>query len=173
MPGGDGPAMVELMVTYMAMDAPPAAAPRAAPDGVTVDVELLGLADYRALYRAVGEAVQWDERLRLSDAALGSILDAPTTELQILRVDGAASGFCELDLSDRSDIEIVYFGIVPAVQGRGLGPLLLDRALRAAWARGPGRVWLHTDTNDHPGARATYERAGFVAWLSRMERFPA
>ena len=61
MPGGDGPAMVELMVTYMAMDAPPAAAPRAAPDGVTdgvtVDVELLGLADYRALYRAVGEAV--------------------------------------------------------------------------------------------------------------------
>ena len=169
----NGPATVELLVTYMAMDAPAAAASRPAPEGASVAVERLGIADYRALYRAVGEAVQWDERLRLADAALAAILEAPSTEIHVLRVGGAAVGFCELDLSGMPQIEIVHFGIVPAVQGRGLGPYLLDRALRAAWARAPERIWLHTDTNDHPGARATYERAGFAAYHSRMEHFPA
>ena len=170
---GPEPAMVTLIVTYMAMAAPPAAAPRRAPEGASVAVERLAVADYRALYRAVGEAVQWDERLRLGEPALAAILEAPTTELHVLRADGAALGFCELDLGDPARIEIVYFGIVPAAQGRGLGPFLLDRALRAAWARGPERIWLHTDTNDHPGARATYERAGFAVCFSRWERFPA
>lgn len=168
-----GIAMIELMVTYMAMDAPPAGAPLPAPVGASVAIERHGIGDYRALYRAVGEAVQWDERLRLADASLAAILDAPTTEIHVLRVDGVAVGFCELDLSGLPRIEIVHFGIVPAVQGRGLGPYLLDRALRAAWAHGPEQIWLHTDTNDHPGARATYERAGFAAWFSRREQFPA
>ena len=173
MSGKEEPATVELLVTYMAMNAAPSAAPRRAPESAAVAVERLGVVDYRALYRAVGEAVQWDERLRLGDAALAAILEGPATEIHVLRLGGEAVGFCELDLSQPPRIEIVYFGIVPAVQGRGLGPFLLDRALRAAWARGPERVWLHTDTNDHPGARATYERAGFAAYLSRMERFPA
>ena len=166
--------MVELLVTYMEMRSAPEGQPRPLGEPCTrVAVERLGLADYRTLYWAVGEAVQWDERLRLADRALAAILDAPTTEIHVLRVAGVASGFCELDLSGLPEIEIVYFGIVPDVQGRGLGPILLDRALHAAWAREPSRVWLHTDTNDHPGAQAMYARAGFVACLTRLERFPA
>lgn len=166
--------MVELLVTYMEMTAPPSAPPLPLRDpSAAVAVERLGPDDYRALYRAVGEAVQWDERLRLDDAALEAILDSPGVTIAVLRLDGVAVGFCELDGRRSGEVEIAYFGLAPAAQGRGLGPVLLDRALRLAWAGRPSRVWLHTDTNDHPRAQLTYERAGFRRYLQRRERFPA
>lgn len=170
--GDDG--TVELLVTYMEMTAPPAGQPLAPRDpSATIAPERLGLDAYRALYRTVGEAVQWDERLRLDDAALAAILGSPEVTVLVLRLDGTAAGFCEIDGRAGEEIEITYFGLAPVAQGRGLGPVLLDRALRAAWQRRPRRVWLHTDTNDHPRAQATYERAGFRAYLRRRERFPA
>jgi len=33
-------------------------------------------------------------------------------------------------------------------------------------------VWLHTDTWDHPKAKATYERIGFKAYAEVWEEFP-
>ena len=58
-------------------------------------------------------------------------------------------------------MEIAYFGIVPEMLGQGLGRVLMDATLRAAWSAGTERVWLHTCTEDHPGALAFYERMGF------------
>lgn len=66
-------------------------------------------------------------------------------------------------------IELAYFGLIPAFIGQRLGPYLLDVAIRAAWAREPSRVWLHTCTLDHPRALATYDRAGFRVFERKIE----
>lgn len=164
--------MVELLVTYMEMTAPPAgpALPRPLPEAA-VARELLRRPDYLELYRGVGEALQWDLRLGMPDAALDAFLADPAADIHLLRVDGAPAGFCEMDRAALPDVEIVHFGLLPSVQGKRLGPYLLDQALRAVWQRDVRRVWLHTDTNDHAKAIATYERAGFRVYERRWESF--
>lgn len=165
--------MVDLLVSYMEMRAPPAGAALSAPvTNVTVTRERLGRADYLALYRAVGDAVQWDQRLRLPALELDALLQDNAMHIYVLRCDGAASGLAEFEHVGGDEVEMVNFGLIPAMQGRKLGPFLLDRALRAVWQHHPRRVWLHTDTNDHPKALGTYERAGFSVYKRQMETFP-
>ena len=165
--------MVELLVTYMEMLAPPQGVPLASvlPDAVAAR-ERLDLSSYLDLYRAVGGPVQWDQRLRMPEADLEMLLASASTHIHVLRVDGKAAGFCEFNNVGEAAIELVHFGLVPAFQGRRLGPFLLDRALRAAWSHGPQRLWLHTDTYDHPAAQSVYGRAGFRGYAERIETFP-
>ncbi|WP_217577383.1 N-acetyltransferase [Mesorhizobium sp. GbtcB19] len=165
--------MVDLLVTYMEMLEAPQGTPRASPlPGAIVAREKLDLSDYLDLYRAVGGPVQWDQRLRVPEAELETVLADAATHIHVLRVDGEAAGFCEFNGVGEAAIELVHFGLVPAFQGKRLGPFLLDRALRAAWSHRPQRLWLHTDTHDHPAARSVYERAGFRVYARRMETFP-
>ncbi|TGP53017.1 GNAT family N-acetyltransferase [bacterium M00.F.Ca.ET.230.01.1.1] len=165
--------MVDLLVTYMEMLAPPQGAPCASPlPGASVARETLDLSDYLDLYRAVGGPVQWDQRLRMREAELETLLASTSTHLHVLRVDGEVAGFCEFNEVGQPSIDLVHFGLVPAVQGKRLGPFLLDRAVRTAWSHRPQRLWLHTDTHDHPAAQSVYGRAGFKAYARRMETFP-
>ena len=140
--------------------------------GASVALERLDSASYISLYRAVGDPVQWDQRLRMAAADLERLLAQPSTHIHVLRVEGVAAGLCEFNGVGQPDVELVHFGLVPAFQGRRLGPFLLDRALRAVWSHAPRRVWLHTDTYDHPAAQSVYGRAGFKAYAQRVETFP-
>ncbi|MEW6632789.1 MAG: GNAT family N-acetyltransferase [Pseudomonadota bacterium] len=165
--------MVDLLVTYMEMLAPPFGDPFEAPlPGAFVARETLDRSRYLELYHAVGGPVQWDQRLRMPVADLEMLLASPSTHLNVLRVDGETAGFCEFNGVGQPEVELVHFGLVPAFQGRRLGPFLLDRALRRAWSYQPERLWLHTDTHDHPAAQSVYRRAGFKAYAQRMETFP-
>ena len=165
--------MVTLLVTYMEMTAPPQEmAPPPLNIAVQIDREVLDRKSYLALYRAVGEPLQWDQRLRMAESDLDAFLIASSTHLFVLRGDGQAIGLCEFDGVGNSEIELTNFGLVPEAQGRMLGPYLLDRALRAVWSYAPSRVWLHTDTQDHPKAQRVYQRAGFRIYAQRVERFP-
>ncbi|BCM19943.1 GNAT family N-acetyltransferase [Mesorhizobium sp. J8] len=165
--------MVDLLVTYMEMLAPPQGAPLAPPlPGVVVTRERLGLSNYLDLYRAVGGPAQWDQRLRMPEADLETLLVDEATHIHVLRVDGEAAGFCEFNGVGEAAIELVHFGLAPAFQGKRLGPFLLDQALRAAWSHRPQRLWLHTDTYDHPAAQTVYESAGFRIYARRIETFP-
>lgn len=165
--------MVDLLVTYMEMLAPLRGAPLASPSpDAIVTRERLDPASYLDLYRSVGGPVQWDQRLRMPEADLETLLAGASTHIHVLRVDGEAAGFCEFNNVGEAAIELVHFGLVPAFQGKRLGPFLLDQALRAAWSHRPQRLWLHTDTYDHPAARSVYERAGFRGYAERIETFP-
>ena len=113
------------------------------------------------MYRRVGEAWLWWERLLMPDETLAAILADPATEIRVLYCGGAFAGYSELNRSDARAVEIAYFGIAPDVFGQGLGRVLLTATLRAAWGGAAERVWLHTCTEDHPGALAFYERMGF------------
>ena len=164
--------MVQLLVTYLEMLEPPRAAPLRAPlPAARIARERPDSDSYLTLYRAVGGPWQWDQRLSLSPGDLQRFLESPSTHIFVLRLDGEAAGLCEFERVGEPDVELTNFGLVPDAQGRRLGPWLLDIALREVWSRGPRRVWLHTDTNDHPKAIATYERAGFRRYMSRMEAF--
>ena len=151
-------------------DPAPARAKPAA--GASVALERLDSASYISLYRAVGEPVQWDQRLRMPAAELERLLALPSTHIHVLRVEGAAAGLCEFNGVGQPDVELTHFGLIPALQGRRLGPYLLGEAVGAVWSHAPERLWLHTDTFDHPGAQAVYRRAGFRPYLQRVESFP-
>ncbi|MER9413042.1 GNAT family N-acetyltransferase [Mesorhizobium sp. M0589] len=165
--------MVDLLVTYMDMREPNSAPAFDCPlSGATVARETLDVAAYLSLYRAVGEPVQWDQRLRMPAEELERLLALPSTHIHVLRVEGEAAGLCEFNGVGQPEVELTHFGLVPVFQGRRLGPFLLDQALRAIWSHAPQRVWLHTDTYDHPAAQSVYRRAGFKAYAQRMETFP-
>jgi GNAT superfamily N-acetyltransferase len=165
--------MVDLMVTYMEMTAPPSSAPKSPPDpALTIERERLGRDAYVALYRAVGEPLQWDQRLRIDGETLDRLLADPSTHIYVLRLKGVAVGLCEFARVGGPEVELAYFGLVPAAQGKSFGPFLLDHALRRCWEHPTKRIWLRTDTNDHPSAIPVYSKAGFQPYLRRIESFP-
>lgn len=165
---------MDLLVTYMELCTPPADRLPLPPPGIDLEIraERLSLKDYLSLYREIGEPLTWDQRLRMPQGELVQLLSAPSTITFVLREAGQPVGLCEFDAAKEQDIELVHFGLVPAAYGRRLGPFLLGTALRAAWQTVTRRIWLHTDTNDHAKAQATYARAGFTPYLQRMETFP-
>jgi ribosomal protein S18 acetylase RimI-like enzyme len=134
-----------------------------------VNEEKLSLEEYLALYRKVGASLRWDQRLKMPAQELMDLLQS---SLRIYVVRGAAQnalGFCEFDRSGFPEIELKNFGLVPEAQGQGLGPWLLGTSLRQEWSSAPQRIWLHTDTWDHPAAIPVYERAGFRKFDMRTE----
>lgn len=122
---------------------------------------------YRYLYEQVGRAHHWSLRRGLADAELAAAIHAPHAEIHVLYADGSPAGFFELDLSRLpGEVEILYFGVTPDFQGRGLARFFLSEAVFAAWEHRPGRVVIHTNTLDSPRALQLYQRAGFspYAW---------
>ena len=83
-----------------------------------------------------------------------------------MTVAGAPAGYFELRGDRVGGTEIAYFGLLPEFTGRGLGGYLLTVAVQRAWATGTERVWLHTNTLDHPAALPNYLKRGFRAFHS-------
>lgn len=117
---------------------------------------------YRYLYREVGKPHHWMLRRNTPDGDLVEIIRSPATQIEVLYVDGCPAGFCELDLSRKPDeAEILYFGLMPEFQGRGLAKFFLSEAIHAGWDHDPGRLTIHTNTLDSPRALQLYQRMGF------------
>jgi GNAT superfamily N-acetyltransferase len=116
---------------------------------------------YRFIYDAVGRPWNWQSRKKLTDEALAAIIHDPRDEVHVLFVDGVPAGFAEMDRRTEGEIEIVQFGLVPEFTGQGLGKWFLQWAIDKAWSHRLKRLWLHTCTDDHPGALSNYLKAGF------------
>lgn len=157
-----------LRVNYLQLTQPPAPIPthsgteRVAAESLTVE-------DYLTLYQRVGAPLRWDKRLRMPREQLQALLQSPRLRIYVLRDASQALGFCEFDRVGFPEIELQNFGLIPEAQGRRLGPWLLGTALHQEWQRGPSRIWLHTDSWDHPAAVRVYERAGFKIYETRDE----
>lgn len=162
------------IVTCLEMTSPPPPAP---PVRSALKLERwappIGLERYRALFRSIGAPWLWRGRLVMAEAELAATLGAPTTQLHVAtRRDGAAQGIIELDFATPGACEIVYFGLVPEMTGRGHGKWLMAHALRLAWAPGISRVWLHSCDLDSPAALGFYQRHGFRPYERWVETFP-
>ncbi|MBX3420025.1 MAG: GNAT family N-acetyltransferase [Pirellulaceae bacterium] len=60
-------------------------------------------------------------------------------------------------------VELLYTGLVPAARGKGLGKLLVQRALEVSRACGATSLALAVDVRNSP-AIAMYQRSGFMAF---------
>ena len=158
-----------LRVTYLEQTAP-AAPPALHWGSERIGVERLDRERYLSLYRKVGESLRWDQRLLMPAPELDALLQGDALRIYVLRdVREEGLGFCEFDRSAFPQIELKNFGLVPEAQGRGLGRWLLSTALQGEWRSNPDRIWLHTDTWDHPAAVHVYQRTGFKIFDVREE----
>lgn len=153
---------IEVLRTYLEMTSPADLVTEGAPDPAA-RLELVQDCPwhfYRYLYVEVGRQYHWRDRLSWSETQFREHLAGPSA-IWLLSVRGAPAGYFELRGHEDRSIEIAYFGLLPEFVGQGLGKFLLTRAVEEAWARGPGRVWLHTCSLDHPGALPNYLKRGF------------
>lgn len=162
---------MEVTRTYLALDTPGQLRP-AGRDVPDVRFELrspCALSTYRRLYGGVGDQYHWHDRNKWSDSQLAEYLARPDITVWEAMLGEESAGYFELGKRDDGSVEVVYFGLMPAFIGRGLGGAMLTRAAREAWALGATRVWLHTCTLDSPHALPNYKARGFVPF--RTERF--
>ncbi len=167
-------ALLDDAITYLEMHAHPKLPRLPAPAGYRLALmraEAPTVSFYRYLYETVGTPWLWYERRLVSDAALATTIQKPTTEIFVLYAGGIPAGYFELDAAPVRETELCYFGLIPEFIGRGLGPFLLQAAIDRAWERAIDRLWVHTRTFDHPSALGYYQRAGFVVYARRELRF--
>jgi ribosomal protein S18 acetylase RimI-like enzyme len=124
---------------------------------------------YRALFARVGAEWLWFSRLVMPVPELEALIRHPDVEVYALSAGGRDEGLLELDFRDPGECELAFFGLGGALFGQGAGRWLMNRAIERAWARPIRRFWVHTCTNDHPGALAFYLRSGFQAYARRVE----
>jgi GNAT superfamily N-acetyltransferase len=123
---------------------------------------------YRYLYREVGRAYHWVDRLSWSDEQFRARLADPVVLLYLLTAGESPAGYYELERHGDGAIEVAYFGLLPEFLGRGLGKYLLTDAVQTAWSLGTSRVWLHTCTLDDPAALPNYLKRGFKPFKSEV-----
>lgn len=155
-------------VSYLQLTRQPAPVPVHVGDE-RISRENPSISEYLDLYARIGEPLRWDQRFKMPRTELLRLLESERSAIYLLRDSGAqALGLCEFERGVR-DVELKNFGLLPMAQGKGLGPWLLRTALHSEWASRPGRIWLHTDTWDHPAAMHVYESAGFEVYRVREE----
>jgi ribosomal protein S18 acetylase RimI-like enzyme len=116
---------------------------------------------WKFLYVEIGRRYYWVDRLDWTDDDVRTYLSDPAITIWLMSVAGAPAGYFELRQHPDDSMEIAYFGLLEAFQGRGLGGHLLTDATVRAWQAGATRVWLHTSSLDHPAALSNYLKRGF------------
>jgi GNAT superfamily N-acetyltransferase len=169
------PGKIAAVVTCLDMRAPPPPRPGREPRGGSGQAPLAlvpfagSVADYRALYRAVGADWLWFSRLVMDEARLSAILADPRVEICVLTRDGEAAGLLELDRRVPGEVELAFFGLMRSEIGRGSGRWLMERAVEKAFSTPITRFWVHTCTLDHPRAVPFYVASGFTPYARAIE----
>ena len=155
--------MTELTITYLEMRHPKElrAKPSGDPRFRVLECTTPQWEFNRFLYWTVGEAWNWRDKRGWSEAQWRAHAEAPNLRTFAAYHDGSPAGYFELRTEGSpAEVEILYFGLLPAFLGRGLGGALLTYALEEAWKVSPARVWLHTCSADHPAALQNYLARG-------------
>ena len=116
---------------------------------------------WRFLYAEVGRDYHWVDRLQWSLDEIRAYLADPEVSVWLLSAWDSPAGYFELHKDQDLNVELVYFGLFRHFHGRGLGGHFLTEAVTRAWDLGAKRVWVHTNTLDHPAALPNYLKRGF------------
>lgn len=128
-----------------------------------------GIEEYLELFHRVGDQWLWHGRLDASRDGISGLIRARDYEIWCLWADGGVAGLGEFDRSTPGEVKIEYFGLLPDRIGGGLGGFLLRTLLHEAARPGIDRIWLHTCTEDHPGAVEIYRYFGFRVYAEAVE----
>jgi GNAT superfamily N-acetyltransferase len=165
---------LDVTITYLQMTERPAHPHLLPPQGFNCSLLRLRrptVRFYRYLYDTVGEPWLWYERRAMADEDLAAIIQDERVEIYVLNVDGEPAGYAELDRRYPRDIELAYFGLMPDFIGKGLGRYLMTWAIDTAWNHAPDRLWVNTNTLDHPKALPLYQRCGFRPYRQEHKLF--
>jgi GNAT superfamily N-acetyltransferase len=168
---GGGMASIEVTRTFLQMSTP-TEHKRAAPAVGSMRLERAvhpPASFYRYLYREVGRAYRWTDRLNWTDDQVRAHLARDAISLWIMYSEGSPAGYFELERHPDGSTEIAYFGLLPEFIGRGLGKVMLSEAVDRAWQTDATRVWLHTCSLDDPAALPNYLSRGFTPF--KEERY--
>jgi GNAT superfamily N-acetyltransferase len=161
---------MKVKITYLEMFTQPERVVLPPREGlVVVHAKNPSVAYYRFLHDTVGQDYDWPRCTRLSNAELAALLHDPRVEVHVLMAHGVPAGFAELDRRIEGEIELVHFGLMPEFIGQGLGRYFLHWTIDKAWTYSPRRLWLHTDTKDHPAALPNYLKAGFAIYKEEVK----
>ncbi|MDR0253751.1 MAG: GNAT family N-acetyltransferase [Brucellaceae bacterium] len=155
---------VTVHVTHLEMTAPSSVVVPV-PAGIRLAIMLaenMPVHLYRYLYEVIGKPHHWMLRRMQSDEKVASVIQAEETRILLLYVDGCPAGFAEMRLNLPESVDLLYFGLVPDYQGRGLAKFFFSEMLAAAWSHNPQKLRLETNTLDSPRALQLYQRMGFV-----------
>lgn len=166
------PGMVATVVTHLEMLKRPRPAPVPPAPLRLVPWKQPDLGAYRTLFRRVGTPWLWFSRLVMADSDLATILHDPAVEIYaVTDPRGTEVGLLELDFRSLPNCELSFFGLVPELNGKGLGRWLMAQAKSLAWRKGVERFWVHTCTLDSPAALAFYVKSGFTPYGREIEIF--
>ncbi len=164
------PGKLANIATYLEMKAVPQRELKPLASDLALNpVGAMPVADYRSHFREVGQNLLWFSRLFMTDEKLRSTLDNPANASFVFQRGTEMLGLLELNFEDTANCELAFFGLVPSAVGHGLGRMLMDEAIRRAFAKPIGRLWLHTCTLDHPAALSFYLRSGFTPYARMVE----
>lgn len=163
--------IIKTEITYMEMASRSVAhAPNLG--GYTVDyVARPNFVFYINLYRDVGRDYIWNYRPGQTEAEVTALIQADNNQLYVLRDGDRAVGMAELDVSKPDDVEIIHFGLLPDLTGKGIGGEFLQHIVNMLWDRGVKRIWLSTCGLDHPKAIPFYQKAGFSVFKTKEGEF--
>lgn len=166
------PGHIAAVVTYLEMRHPPSLhAP--CPKGITVrKLAQPSVGEYRTVFRAVGEPWLWFSRMIIPEPQLTSIIHHAEVDVFFLEYDRQPQGLLEMDRRHLPDIELTFFGLAPAMIGKGAGRFLIEYAIQHAFSFAPARFWLHTCTLDSPQALGFYRKVGFTPYKRAVEVAP-
>lgn len=165
------PGKVAAVVTHLEMRAQPELRP--APGGAGLPIRRVEAPTprwYRDLFlRVGGQDWLWFSRMGMGDAELSAILSDPKVHVYAVEKDGQAEGLLELDFRVPGACELAYFGLTPALVGKGMGRALMNFAIESAWSAPITRFHVHTCTLDSPQALGFYIRSGFTPYRQQIE----
>lgn len=127
------------------------------------------VSDYLDIYTRVGQSFGWSGRLLLNEDELCELLMSDKSQKYLMYFKGNIAGFYELDCSNESETELVYFGLLPEFYGKGLGKYLINSAIVETFKRNIERLYLHTCEFDSKRALPFYEKYGFVEYKQTVE----
>jgi GNAT superfamily N-acetyltransferase len=160
-----------VVITYLELPAGAAllAPSRPAPEGFATRV-VRDPAVNREMYRRVGAAYQWVDRLPWSDERWAEY--AARVETHVVELGGRTAGYYEIETDSPDSSKIALFGLLDEFHGIGLGGHALTAALARARELRP-RVWLTTCSLDGPYALPNYRARGMRTFRTATLPAPA
>tara|TARA_B100000965_G_C19456806_1_gene697822 strand:+ start:205 stop:717 length:513 start_codon:yes stop_codon:yes gene_type:complete len=113
------------------------------------------------LYKQIGKNYNWVDRLVWTDKNWIEYVSNKSLFTFVLKKDADIAGFFELIYhKNKSEVEIVYFGLLEEYFEKKLGGYMLSEAIKKSFNFNVNKVWVHTCSLDHKNALNNYLSRG-------------
>lgn len=141
------------------------------PEGYHIkQLKNLDTESYLKMYSGIGEGYNWTDRVFMDKNELLQIINHEDVYIFGFYENDNFVGYCELDFRYKPKVEMVYFGLIPNYQGKGIGKQFLNAMLTIAFdlKPSPQKLWLTTCDLDHPSALNNYLKRGFTIFDEKI-----